>query len=158
MGVTLLRAGVCAILMLPTAALADKTFTAPSGWTQVVSAAPGAARIQEVWKMDTGPASQVLSVLTDPATSYADVLAAVRANVAAGGMKLTLDQDRMCDGRPAHTFEMVFGPDEKKSIANQTVITTGTGSMRITYTRARSDKFSGAVRSAIDGYCGPATP
>ncbi|GAC1414257.1 MAG: hypothetical protein NVSMB64_24480 [Candidatus Velthaea sp.] len=151
------RVGValCVALMFPAAALAEKAFTGPAGWNHVVSATPGAVRTQDVWKAgDGGPSVDVLTVLTDSSIPLADAIDAVHTNVHNIGMKLTIDQDRTCNSRRAHTFEMAFGGD-KKTLVNQTIIDQGAGSMRITYSRLDGQPFASEVKAALAEYCGP---
>lgn len=146
-------AAVIAVLV-PLAASAAKTFDMPAGWNHAITSSPGVARTQDVWKAgDGGPTADVLSVLTDTALPYADAVGAVRNNVQSGSLKLTVDQDRTCDGKKTHVFELAFGTD-KKTLINQTIVDEGSGSMRITYSRLDGQPFSNDVKSALAAFCG----
>lgn len=144
-----------ATLLVPLTASAAKTFLGPATWVHIASATPGTAGTQDVWKSSSAPTAEVLAMMSDATTSYDGVLAAVRANVASGGIKLGLDRDTTCNGSRAHTFELSFGPDGKKTLVNQTIIADGDGTTRITYTRSDGKPFSDEVKSAIGAYCGP---
>lgn len=144
----------CAIAAVPLAAAAMKSFPGPSSWTHVAATTSGATVSQDVWKSSDGPSADVLAVMTETTMKYDDVLAAVHSNVAAGGIKLSLDKDMTCAGDRAHNFEMSFGPDGKKTLVNQTIIADGTGTTRITYTRADGKPFSDDVKTAVASYCG----
>ncbi|GAC1545969.1 MAG: hypothetical protein NVS2B17_28800 [Candidatus Velthaea sp.] len=146
-------AAVCVAVAVPVAAFAAKTFEPPTGWNHVVASTPGVSRTQDVWKAGEGQNADVLAVLTDSSVGFIDALGAVRSNVQGGGLKMTIDQDRTCDGKKAHMFELSFGAD-KKTLINQTIVDEGSGSMRITYTRIDGQPFSPEVKAALAAFCG----
>lgn len=144
----------CALVAVPLAANASKSFSGPATWSHVASSTPGAERSQDVWKSGDSPSAEVLAVMSDSTMNYDGIIAAVRANVAGGGMKLGIDKDITCEGNRAHTFEMSFGPDGKKTLVNQTIVADGDGTTRITYTRADGKPYADDVKAAISAYCG----
>jgi len=137
-----------ALVAIPFAASAEKTFVAPSSWNHIVPGTPGAARSMDVWKQ----ADSTVNLLVDSTTSFNDMIGGVRKNAQDGGIKIVIDKDVPCAGTTAHQFEIEFDAG-RKMLTTQTIIPDPKGVTRISYMRPADQPFSKDIKSAIDSYC-----
>lgn len=145
------------VILLAGSSIAAKPFPAPTGWDHVDQTVPaGSPRSLELWQRDSGELKQTLTVVNDSSISYDEILDRIKKNIAASPFKVNLDKDVTCDGKPAHLFELVFGPDGKRITVNRLVLPDGPGSIQVTYTRPEAAPFVDDVKASEAAYCGNA--
>lgn len=145
------------VVLLAGLAVAAKAFSPPTGWDHVDQAVPaGSPRTLELWQRDSGDLKQTLTVVNDSTISYDEILDRIKKNITSSPFKVNLDKDVTCDGKPAHVFELVFGPDAKRIAVNRLILPDGPGSIQVTYTRPEAAPFVDDVKAAEASYCGNA--
>lgn len=144
-------------LALSGLALAAKPFPAPSGWDQVQQQSPAGSQASfQMWKTGSGDLQQTVIVVDDPTQTYDDAVQRIHKNIVDSKFKVVADKDQSCDGKTAHLFEMVYGPDVKRIAVDRLVVPDGSGIMQITYMRPEPEPFADVVKNNLNSYCGTA--
>jgi hypothetical protein len=146
---------IAAFTAIPLAAAADKTFVGPATWLHVVTGTPGGPRTIDVWKMNSSASAPTLNVTVDTGQTYADAIAAVRANAQNGGIKIKVDKDRPCAGVTAHAFDIELEAGDVTILTTYTIVPDPKGITRIAFSRPSSMGSNKDVQAAVDAFCAP---
>jgi len=146
---------IATLCAFPLAAAAEKTFVAPASWTHVVIGTPGASRTVDVWKINSSANAPTVNVTIDTAQSYADAIAAVRANAQNGGIKIKIDKDRPCAGVTAHEFDIELEAGDLTILTTYTIVPDPKGITRIAFSRPSNMGTNKEVTAAVEAFCTP---
>ena len=148
-------AALLALALCGLAVAAPKAFTGPTGWDEVQSQAPATGtQTFQMWKHGSGDLQQSVIFLSDPSTTYDDLVQRIHKNIVDNKFKVNADKDVSCDGRSGHLFSMAYGPDVKRMAVDRLVLPNGQGVVQITYMRPEPEPFANEVSTDLNGYCG----
>jgi len=133
----------------------DLAFSGPAGWSHVTQTASDPSRQFQQWRFAADP-PEILTVMKDTTTNFADAIATMKKNIADNGFKVTLDSNQTCQGRPSHITEFAFGPQGHTTIINRLIVPQDDGIVTVTYTRGEGFNYDDDVKKAVAAYCKPA--